>query len=318
MKFTIVIPTRRRPRQLTACLDSLAAVEYPRTDFEVVVVDDGGGMPAEIIERARRVINIRLVTQAHRGPATARNNGIHAATGTYVAFTDDDCVVDRGWLRALEAALEAHPDAIVGGSTTSSGPAGSPYDVASQNIVDFLYEYYRQAPTSLRFFATNNVACRRELLLSLGGFDESFPRAAAEDRDLCERWGEAGRPFHYEDAARVTHHLDSSLGRFVRQHLRYGQGASYLRNARERRGHPAPRREPLSFYVRLVTFPFRKDTSPRALWLAILAAVSQVAYVMGYITERSLAPTRARGADEAAAAAPDPAALPDAGRSAGS
>lgn len=313
MKFTIVIPTRHRPRQLRACLESLSFLDYPRTDFEVVVVDDGGGMPAEIIESARRLINIRLITQPHLGPATARNAGVNAATGSYIAFTDDDCVVDRGWLRALEGGLEIHPDAIVGGATVTSGPVGTVYDLASQNVIDFLYEYYEQAPTSLRFFATNNVACRRELLLSLGGFDESFPRAAAEDRDLCERWHEAGRPFHFEEGARVTHRLDSSLTRYVRQHLRYGQGASYLRNARERRGHSAPRREPLRFYVRLVTFPLRKGVSVSTLWLAALAALSQAAYVTGYVTERLFASARPRRSPEGSTAGTVASPVPEAG-----
>lgn len=316
MKFSIVIPTRRRPRHLSACLESLTALEYPRTDFEVIVVDDGGGIPAAIIEQARATINVRVVTQEHRGPATARNRGVAAATGACIAFTDDDCTVDRGWLRALERALEARPDAFVGGVTVVSG-GGSVYDVASQNVLDFLYEYFESipAPTTLRFFATNNVACRRDLLLSLGGFDETFPRAAAEDRDLCERWHEAGRPFHYEEQARVTHHLDSSLSRYVRQHLRYGQGANYLRSARRRRGHSAPRVEPLTFYVKLVAFPLRRGLTVRSLRLMMLAVLSQVAYGSGYYSERLLnllwrrAPRPERDEES------EPAAVPEAGRS---
>lgn len=290
MRFSIVIPTRRRPRQLAACLESLAAIEYPRTDFEVIVVDDGGGVPAAVIERARATINVRLVTQEHLGPATARNRGVDAATGTWIAFTDDDCTVDRGWLRALEGALIESPDALVGGGTVVAG-GSSAYDVASQNVLDFLYEYFgrSEAAPALQFFATNNVACRRELLLSLGGFDESFPRAAAEDRDLCERWREAGRPLLYQEGARVTHHLNSSLSRYVRQHLRYGQGASYLRLARRRRGHVSPKVEPLTFYIRLVTFPLRRGITLRAAGLMMLAILSQAAYVAGFYSERMLA-----------------------------
>lgn len=306
MNFSVVIPTRRRPRQLSRCLDSIAALDYPRAEFEVVVVDDGGGLPADLIERARRAIAVRLVTQEHFGPATARNRGVAAAVGTWIAFTDDDCTVDRGWLRAFDRALHAHPDAIVGGGTISTG-LGTPYDVASQNIVDFLYEYYASSPTPLRFFATNNAACRRDLLLSLGGFDESFPRAAAEDRDLCERWNEAGRPFHFEPDAMVTHHLDSSLARFVRQHVRYGQGANYLWQARQRRGHTMPRSEPVTFYARLIGFPFRRGLSWSSLRLAALAFLSQVAYVAGFLTERALSATRPQRA-----AADDSDALPGA------
>ena len=188
-------------------------------------------------------------------------------------------------LAVLERALVEHPGAMVGGLTRNA--AGSTvYAAASQNVVDFLYEYYAASPTSLRFFATNNAACRRDLLLALGGFDESFPRAAAEDRDFCERWHEAGRPLQFAAGAGVTHHLHSSLFSYVRQHLRYGQGATYLRQARQRRGHALPRVEPLGFYLQLVTFALRRGVSARALGLTALATLSQAAYVAGYLTER--------------------------------
>lgn len=300
MRISVVIPTRRRPRQLRACLESLRAVDYPVANFEVIVVDDGGGLPAALIEAVRPWLDIRLLSQDHHGPATARNRGIAAARGDIVAFTDDDCTVDRGWLRALDEAIARHPDAIVGGATNSSIDS-SIFAVASQDLVDFLYEYYAAVPTSLRFFATNNVACRREAILSLGGFDESFPRAAAEDRDLCERWHEAGRPFHFEEGARVTHHLQSTLRRYVAQHLRYGQGAAHLNRARQRRGHRGPKLEPLSFYVRLVTHPVRRGLSPRTVALSILAFLSQAAYGAGYYTERLFVWLRRRPTPVAAA-----------------
>lgn len=309
MRFSVVIPTRRRPEHLRACLESLAALDYPMADFEVVVVDDGGGVPAELIEGARPRLNLRLLTQDHQGPATARNLGVASARGTFVAFTDDDCTVDRGWLVALEKALVEHPEAIVGGATQSSS-GSSVFAVASQEVVDFLYEYYAAVPTKLRFFATNNAACRRDLLLSLGGFDESFPRAAAEDRDLCERWSEAGRPFHYEGEAIVTHHLESNLTQYVRQHLRYGQGATHLNRARQNRGHQGPKLEPLTFYFRLITFSLRRGISLRAMGLALLAFLSQVAYGLGYYTERLQVAMRRRSAppvpDETTEAAAEP------------
>ena len=53
--FSIVIPTYRRPHQLASCLRSLARLDYPRNDFEVVVVDDGGEGPIESVITASGV-----------------------------------------------------------------------------------------------------------------------------------------------------------------------------------------------------------------------------------------------------------------------
>jgi GT2 family glycosyltransferase len=290
--FSIVIPTRNRPADLEACLATIAALDYPKDMFEVLVVDDGGGLNAAVIDRARAAMTVRLLTQSQRGPASARNFGVAAARGQYIAFTDDDCAVDRGWLRELERAFESHPDAMIGGGTLSARRS-SIFAVASQNIIDFLYDYYESTPNRFRYFASNNVACRRDALVAIGGFDESFRLAAAEDRDLCERWNESGRPFHLERSAMVTHHINSSLARYVKQHFRYGRGGNRLRLARQRRGATAPH-EPAGFFARLVTFAIRREKSPRGLALTALAATSQVAYGAGYYAERLLERFRPR------------------------
>lgn len=301
--------------ELRACLESLAALNYPRDAFEVVVVDDGGDAADNAASAFGDTLNVRIIAQRHAGPATARNRGVGHARGEYMAFTDDDCLADPDWLTALERALIEQPQAIVGGATHNVG-GSSIYARASQGIVDFLYEYYSATNTGARFFATNNLGCRRDRLLSLGGFDESFPRAAAEDRDLCERWSEAGRPFHFAGEAKITHVLRVSLSRYVRQHFRYGQGANYLHRARARRGKSLPRLEPLRFYYRLVTYPLRAGTGLSGLLMLALAAVSQVVYGLGYYSERALARLRDRRVAKTdasgAGATPPPAAAPKA------
>jgi glycosyltransferase involved in cell wall biosynthesis len=287
MKFSIIIPTRHRPAALRACLRSIAALDYPRSEFEVLVVDDGGGVPRDVEQEFAPTINLRLVGQPHMGPATARNRGMQLARGEYLAFTDDDCLVAPGWLSALERALQAHPRALVGGATCNA-PDSSIYAVASQNIIDFLYEYYASARSLTRFFASNNLGVRRDLLLSVGGFDETFPRAAAEDRELCERWQEAEGLMHFAEDAQVTHVIPLSFARYVRQHWRYGQGADHLQRARQRRGHShhRPRIEPLRFYMGLVAFPLRRRADFRAVGLMLLAMLSQVIYGLAYYLER--------------------------------
>jgi GT2 family glycosyltransferase len=283
--FSIVIPTRNRPRELAACLETIVALDYPRSKFEVFIVDDGGDLDSSALDHVRDSITIRLLKQPHRGPASARNRGVAAASGQYVAFTDDDCAVDRGWLRALAAAFSANPAAIVGG-TTISGERASLFAVASQNVIDFLYDHHAAMPDPSRYFTANNLACARDILRNIGGFDESFRRAAAEDRDLCERWSEAGLPLVLEPSAVVTHgSVHRSIARYLAQHFRYGQGAIALRGARQRRGS-APYRAPAGFFTRLVVFPLRQGISARNVTLSLLAGVSQVSYGVGYVSER--------------------------------
>ena len=285
--FSIIVPTRNRPNELSACLDTLVALDYPRSSYEIIVVDDGGELPERVIDRAKQSVAVRLLKQPHRGPASARNLGAAAARHKYIAFTDDDCAADPGWLRALAAAFHEQPTAIIGGTTINAAEP-SLFAVASQNVIDFLYDYHDVTPDASRYFAANNVACSRDILRHIGGFDESFRRAAAEDRDLCERWSGAGFPLALARSAVVTHgSVHGSFTRYVAQHFRYGRGACGLRAARQRRGF-ARYKAPTGFFSRLILYPLRQGVSTRNLALMLLAIVSQVAYGAGYFSERLL------------------------------
>jgi glycosyltransferase involved in cell wall biosynthesis len=119
-RFSIIVPTHDRPERLLWCLEALAALSCPRERFEVIVVNDGGAMPAarRLAQLAERV-QLTIVSQERAGPAHARNLGVEQARGEYLAFTDDDCAPTPEWLAALEEAFLEAPDALVGGRTVN-------------------------------------------------------------------------------------------------------------------------------------------------------------------------------------------------------
>ena len=193
--FSIVVPTYNRPSQLASCLHALTQLDYPQERYEVVVVDDGSQTPLDAtVKPFQSETNIILLRQKNAGPAAARNTGARQAKGDYIAFTDDDCMPTADWLRQLTMALQARPDAMVGGRTLTALP-GNVYSSASQALIDYLYSYYSSASQGI-FFASNNIAMSRQHFLDIGGFDVSFPLAAAEDRNLCDCWQQAGYPMH--------------------------------------------------------------------------------------------------------------------------
>lgn len=297
-RFTVVVPTYNRLASLTTCLEAIAAQDFPRDEFEVVVVDDGSASPPRaLIGRLSDNVQVRLIEQANAGPAAARNAGARAARGQYLAFTDDDCQPGPGWLRALDQALAEHPDAAIGGAVISS--LRNPFSTASQLLVDFLYDYFERDNQDGQFFVTANVAMPAALFRELGGFDLTFPLAAAEDRDLCERWHERGFGLVFSEAAFVWHAHRLNLRSFCRQHFNYGRGAWFLNKAKHRRGRQGLQVPPLRFYSALVLFPLSKAPWPGNLALAVLVALSQLAYVVGYLrektTDRSVAPESTGG-----------------------
>ena len=284
--FSVVVPTFQRPASLERCLAALGAQTIDRDRFEVIVVDDGSATsPRAIVARAAAAIDVRLLQQANAGPASARNTGARAARGRYIVFTDDDCCPDPRWLQALDATVKRHPGCAIGGRVVNALGEGL-YSSASQLLIEFLYEYFNAEQSGARFFITSNLALPAELFHRIGGFDVSFPLAAAEDRDLCERWCEAGHALVYCDDAIVNHAHALGLRSFCRQHYNYGRGAFHLHRARARRSVDHLRVEPLRFYARLVSYPLGRSGSVRSIALSALLALSQGVYVGGYLIER--------------------------------
>ena len=278
---TIVVPSYGRPEALRACLRALAAQDD--SDREIVVVDDGS--PEPLAPVCEGLPGVRCVRQANAGPAAARNRGAREARGAFLAFTDDDCRPRPGWLSALRRTWGGRERRIVGGRVENGLP-NNPYASASQGLCDYLYSYYGAEGGEAPFFTTNNLGVSRQGFEAVGGFDESFPLAAAEDRDLGMRWRDVGGTLAYAPDAVVDHHHPLTLRRFFRQHANYGRGARHLHRALDRRGGEQPRVEPMRFYTGLVLWPMRRR-GIRGLGGSVLMGLSQVAMVRGYARERA-------------------------------
>ena len=288
IRHSIVIPTYGRPETLRQCLSACARLSYDRDIIEVVVVDDGNHEATRrVVTEFGHLLHLLYVPQPERtGPAKARNAGAAKASGEYIAFIDDDCAPEPGWLDGLDRVFMDEKEPVAVGGRTLSTFEDNVYATASQNLVDFLYEWYNADPRHARFFASNNFACPRAAFWEISGFDGGFPRAAAEDRDFCDRWREHGHRLVYGPEAVVRHRHRLTFGSFIRQHVGYGRGAVYLHRGRERRGLSRPRLEPMSFYWRLVTYAVGKGFGARTPALVVLAFISQAAYATGYYGER--------------------------------
>jgi GT2 family glycosyltransferase len=284
--FSVIIPTHARLPQLTACLKSFTRLEYPRDRFDLIVVDDGTDPPIEsAIRDFKQHYDLIVLRQKQGGPGAARNCGAAHATGEFLAFTDDDCAPAPDWLHALARKFREHPDVMIGGQTVNDMPENT-FTTASQLLVSYLYDYYNNEPHNAQFITSNNMAVSKKLFEEIGGFDRNYCRAAAEDRDLCDRWVHRGYRIIYSPDALIRHGHSLSLRTFWRQHFTYGRGAFQFHQARARRKQSELKVEPLSFYLNLIRYPLRYSRWPRSMWLAALMALSQAAGAAGYYCER--------------------------------
>ena len=127
VEISVVIPTYNRLPILGDCIAALEEQTLNRARYELIVVDDGStdGTPAALAAHSGLAVICQL---RNRGPAAARNAGIHAASGTYVLFLDDDIIARPQLLEqhltihAQERGEGAHP----GRTGLHTGGRGSP------------------------------------------------------------------------------------------------------------------------------------------------------------------------------------------------
>ncbi|MBC8234770.1 glycosyltransferase [bacterium] len=284
--FSIIIPTYNRPKQLAACLQSLARLDYPRDHFEIIVVDDGSEAPPDdVVAPFHDRLDVTLLTQPHAGPAAARNTGAARAEGKFLAFIDDDCKPAANWLQTLALRFAQTSDYAIGGRTLNV-LLDNPYSTVTQTLIDYLYTYYNVEPNQARFFASNNLNLPADCFRAIGGFDTTFPLAAGEDRDFCARWLYHGYRIIYAPEVLVYHAHALTFRTFWRQHFNYGRGAFHFHQLRAQRNQTRIRVEPKSFYLDLLRYPFSQTRGWRALWVAGLLIVSQVANATGFFREK--------------------------------
>jgi len=202
VKISVVIPTFNRVKVLPGVIDALLEQDFPREQYEILVVDDGSndGTGAYLASLAGKV---RFFTQQHGGASRARNLGAENAHGMVLAFTDDDCRPEKEWLRVIQDSMEVqkHGAALLG-HTYSRFPAST-----------FVHSVFKDSEP----IVTCNFAVPKEAFWRVGGFDTHFV-IYFEDEDLGLRLKKSGCPIFYESRMRVEHPSRyQTFGSYLRQ-----------------------------------------------------------------------------------------------------
>jgi glycosyltransferase involved in cell wall biosynthesis len=107
-RFSVVVPAYNESAFLGACLESLAAQDFPGA-YEVIVVDNNSSDQTGEVARAH---GATVVTEPHAGVCWARQAGTLAARGEIVVSTDADTTFHPGWLSRIDRTLRASPDCV--------------------------------------------------------------------------------------------------------------------------------------------------------------------------------------------------------------
>jgi glycosyltransferase involved in cell wall biosynthesis len=231
-RISVVIPAFNAGQSIAEAVRAVVSQPVSRELFECIVVDDGSGDDTASVAAGAGATVVRLPKNC--GRCAARNAGIEHARGDWIAFTDADCVPSRRWLPMLVGAAEAaeRPTLALAGKTIgldSRTPAARFMDLVGALDAETYLDN-----REISWAPTANLACRREDLLAVGGFDTNYRlyETAEMILRLTDRFG--GR-IEYLPSAIVLHRHRATWREFWKQQVNYGDGyAQFLLRHAER------------------------------------------------------------------------------------
>jgi glycosyltransferase involved in cell wall biosynthesis len=286
MKFSIVIPTYNRVKYLEKLINSIQELEYDKTGYEVVIVDDGStDNTINLIQRYSSFLCMKYCWQTNSGPSSARNRGIDLSDGEYICFLDDDCKPPKDWLRKIDSLLSKN--LIYGICGKSTDTVNTVFSVTSQFISNFLLEnlneYYRKPV----FIMSNNVIYKKEIFDKIDKFNLQFKKPGGEDRELNLRIINEGYKIIFSNEITIEHNHRLGFNSFLKQQFNYGIG-SYLLHRIQKKSYPDRYSTPISLYFKMILVIIKNFNFPQNFVILLLFFISQFLIILGMIYKKVL------------------------------
>lgn len=202
--ISVVIPTYNSAPFIRETLASILSQTEPL--FEVIISDDGStdNTVAVVEEIIREVVKpaVRILKNTHGGPGAARNAGIKAAQGDWIAFIDSDDKWTNEKIARVKLAMKQNPEV-----NFFCHDQYHRFLNGKEERLNLAKRYRMMIPAKQLFyncpFATSAVVCRKDILLKHGLFNETL--LSAQDYELWLRLLPSLRP----------HFIDEVLGWYI-------------------------------------------------------------------------------------------------------
>ena len=204
--LTVIICTYNRAKYIRPLLDSIAANDLPKNEYEILLVDnnctDNTHQLCNQFAAENSDIRFRYTTEPEQGLSAARNRAIREAQGDILAYIDDDALIDPWYLRTIRDFFNQHPQSVACG-----GPIIPLYETAEPQWItpwtkELLtgYQYFgKQQRTypGLKYPGGGNAAYRAEVFQKVGLFNTQLGRKGnnlmgAEEKDIFDKMRQHG------------------------------------------------------------------------------------------------------------------------------
>jgi glycosyltransferase involved in cell wall biosynthesis len=199
--ISIIIPTRNVKTTLKRCLNAIFKQSYPKSKFEVIIVNNG--LTDDALEIKKDFPQIKYVHEKKQGIPFTYNAGLAVAKGSVIIYTNDDCIVDGKWMESLVSGFFKVPKVIgVGGPVYPFNVNGlSKKFLSNLSLLLATYDEGERMKYT-ECLNTGNCAFRREIFEKFR-FDENLRRGV--DSSFCKDLVRAGYRLLYLPQAKVYH-----------------------------------------------------------------------------------------------------------------
>ncbi|NIR51207.1 glycosyltransferase [candidate division KSB1 bacterium] len=288
--LSIVIASFNSRKTILKTLDALAN-QKTTYRFEIIVVDSSNDGTDEVIADYFPNVNvIRLPRQTY--PGSGRNIGVQYARGTYVAFTDSDCLPQPDWVDNIIRTFERVQSDAVGGCLTNG------FRRSVMAWVSHLIEFNEWTETTPERYVTNipsaNLAYKRS---TFEQFNEYFPDyLGSEDTILNWRMQKKGVKIYFNPKIKVVHLNRVGLKKLFGHQYMLGRWSAEARRTEDLPGKLFARYRILTLVLPLIRWArafarlVRKDVPKLAIFVAItpIYLVAAFTWSLGFLSNKEL------------------------------
>jgi glycosyltransferase involved in cell wall biosynthesis len=196
-RISIIIPALNEEGVIRRCLDSLEKNDFPKSAFEVILVDNGStDRTIDIARSFEHALALKVLKLEKVHISALRNRGAAEARGRYLAFLDADCLAPASWLSSALLLLEGLQNGVIGAHY------GIPDDSTWVGRI-WCQDRFSEKARDVSYVPAGDLLVDRETFSAIKGFDESIQ--TNEDFELCERARGAGLSVRSYPQLRVTH-----------------------------------------------------------------------------------------------------------------
>jgi len=199
--ISVIVPVWNDSKRVVQCINALKNQSLARHMFEIIVVDNGS--TDNTYEVLSKIDGISLLQELKPGSYAARNKAIDIAKGTYLAFTDSDCLPDKKWLEELIACAQSDEKiGIVAGKINFFQDAEDNVEkeaLAFESLFSMNQESYADEGLCI----TANWCSRKKVVLAQSGFRTDLKSGG--DHDMARKITTSGLVVKYCENAKVLH-----------------------------------------------------------------------------------------------------------------